>query len=74
MSEPHEHMRRDADTLIALGLFLVPLGTLVIIGAYFIEHKASYFPFFIDILAGLIVGGIGVGFIIRGLSGRKKSQ
>lgn len=57
------HTKRDAEILRVLGTFLVVLAIPVLIGTIWAEGSVQAL---INIAAGLIVGGIGVGMILRG--------
>lgn len=58
-----QHTKRDADILQMLGIFLVVLAVPVLIGTFWAEGA---FERTINILAGLIIGIIGAGMILRG--------
>ena len=58
----HQHTRRDAEVLLVLGIFLVVLAVPVLVGTFWAEGAAQVF---VNIVAGIIVGGIGVAMIFR---------
>lgn len=58
--------RRDAEILTVLGAFLVVLAVPVLIGTLWAEGTV---PRLVNVAAGLIIGGIGVGMIWRGRRG-----
>lgn len=58
----HRHTKRDAESLRALGIFLVVLAVAVLIGTFWADTTMQAL---INVGAGLIVGGIGVGMLVR---------
>jgi len=64
----HRHTARDAEILLALGAFLVVLALPVFVGAFLVDERV---PALINVAAGLVVGGIGVLMILRGLWTRR---
>ncbi len=61
--DPHHHTRRDAETLLALGLFMTVLSIAVLIGTFWAERQHAMI---INAVAGLVLFAIGAGFILRG--------
>ena len=57
------HTKRDAESLIALGIFLIVLAVPVLIGTIWAEGNMQRV---INVVAGMIVGGIGVAMLLRG--------
>lgn len=59
----HHHTRRDAATLMALGIFITVLAVPVLAGTFWAQrfHAAV-----VNIGAGVVLLGIGIGFIVRG--------
>lgn len=57
------HTQRDREVLTALGLFLVVLSVPVLIGTFFEEGLV---PSIVNVVAGLIILGIGTAMIWRG--------
>lgn len=64
--EPHHHTRRDAETLRALGYFIVALAIPVLIGTYFAFQSHKSHAVVVNVIAGVILLSIGVGFVLRG--------
>ena len=58
-----QHTKRDGEILLALGTFLVVLAVPVLIGTIWAEGAVQAL---INVAAGVVVGGIGVGMILRG--------
>ena len=58
-----KHTKRDAEILTVLGIFLVVLAVPVLIGTIWAEGTAQVL---VNVVAGLIVGGIGVAMVLRG--------
>ncbi len=63
-----EHTKRDAESLWALGIFLVVLSIPVFIGTFFEEER---FAQVVNVLAGLAILVIGALFIWRGVWTRR---
>jgi putative Mn2+ efflux pump MntP len=61
--EVHHHTRRDAATLKVLGTFITALAIPVLIGTIW---ATNFHAVVVNMLAGLILLGIGVAFIVRG--------
>jgi len=61
--EPHHHTVRDAETLLALGIFIVALALPVLVGTFF--AKGSH-AIVVNILAGAALLIIGIIFTLRG--------
>ena len=57
------HTKRDSEILQMLGIFLVVLALPVLIGTFWAEGS---FERIINVLAGLIIGVIGAGMVLRG--------
>jgi hypothetical protein len=64
----HEHTKRDAESLWALGIFLVVLSVPVLIGTFF-EDEA--FAQIVNVLSGLAILTIGALMIWRGVWTRR---
>ena len=64
----HEHTKRDAESLWALGIFLVVLSIPVLIGTFF-EDDA--FAQMVNVLAGVAILVIGALMIWRGVWTRR---
>ncbi len=60
----HEHTKRDAESLWALGIFLVVLSIPVFIGTFF-EHDS--FAQIVNVCSGLAIFIIGALMIWRGI-------
>ncbi len=58
----HQHTKRDAEVLRVLGIFLIVLAIPVLIGTIWAEGTAQVL---VNIVAGVIVGGIGIAMIFR---------
>jgi len=63
LQDPHHHTRRDAETFVVLGIFLVVLAVCVLAGTFFAEVLRNMI---INVIAGLILLAIGSGMIWRG--------
>lgn len=59
------HHKRDGETLIALGIFLAVLGVPVILGIFW---EPPGFVRWVSAVCGLLLIGIGSGFIAKGRS------
>lgn len=59
----HRHTKRDAESLTALGIFLIVLAIPVLIGTFWAEGNVQRV---VNVAAGMIVGGIGVAMLLRG--------
>ena len=57
------HTKRDAEILQMLGIFLIVLAVPVLIGTFWAEGS---FERIINVAAGLIIGAIGTGMVLRG--------
>jgi len=66
----HKHTKRDADTLMALGLFMFVLSVPVLLGTLFEPRLVP--EGLINIGAGGILMAIAVGFLVRGSRMRKR--
>lgn len=64
----HEHTKRDAEILMALGSFLIVLAIPVFIGTYF---ASGVVPRLINLAAGSIVFVIGALMVWRGVWTRR---
>lgn len=62
------HTRRDAETLMLLGGFLMFLAVPVMIGSFWADEA---FATVVNLVAGLVLGGIGAGMFLRGRWHRK---
>jgi ABC-type nickel/cobalt efflux system permease component RcnA len=67
-SPGHEHTKRDAESLWALGAFLVILSIPVFIGTFFEDET---FAQVVNVIAGLAILMIGVLMIWRGVWTRR---
>jgi hypothetical protein len=67
-STGHEHTKRDAESLMAIGIFLVILSMPVFIGTFF---ESESFPRLINVLAGVAILVIGGLMIWRGVWTRR---
>lgn len=65
MKEDQNHNKRDGETLIMLGGFIVVLSLPVIAGTFFV-HTADLFPKMVNLSAGGILFVIGVALALRG--------
>ncbi len=63
------HAKRDAETLIALGMFMVVLSIPVLIGTIYAE---TTYAKVVNVVSALILMAIGGGFTMRGWTGLKK--
>ncbi len=65
MSEEHKdlHTKRDAETFLVLGLFLVVLGLPVILGTLWADTPIQKV---VSVAGGFILSGIGAGFMYYG--------
>ena len=66
-----EHTQRDGETLIALGIFMVVLALPVIMGTMWAEEAMQTV---VCLASGIILLGIGLGFIFRGKSTLKRTH
>lgn len=57
------HVKRDGETILLLGIFLLVLSAPVILGTLFAGETV---PRVVCLISGLILTGIGCGFVIRG--------
>jgi undecaprenyl pyrophosphate phosphatase UppP len=64
----HEHTKRDAESLWALGIFLVVLSIPVFIGTFF---EDDFFAQLVNVLSGLAIFVIGALMIWRGVWTRR---
>lgn len=65
--DPHQHTRRDAETQLALGIFVSVIAIPVLIGTFWAN---SYKAVVVNLTAGVVLLGIGVamaawGFVTR---------
>ncbi len=67
--DPHHHTRRDAETSIALGIFMSVLAVAVLIGTFFAEQANARV---VNAISGLVLGVIAGGFVWRGISVKRK--
>jgi len=65
----HEHTQRDAESLWALGIFLVVLSIPVFIGTFFEDDS---FAQLVNVLSGLAILVIGALMIWRGVRTRRR--
>lgn len=65
---PHEHTKRDAESLWAIGIFLVVLSVPVQIGTFFEDDP---FARTVNIVAGVVILVIGALMIWRGVWTRR---
>lgn len=63
MSEGQHHTRRDAETLIALGLFMVVMALPVMLGTFWAGHG---FTQAVNFLSGFVLFGVGAGMCYKG--------
>lgn len=63
MSEGQKHTRRDAETLIALGLFMVVMALPVMLGTIWAGHGFSQA---VNFIAGFVLFAIGAGMCYKG--------
>jgi hypothetical protein len=59
------HTKRDAETLFVLGLFVTVLAVPVLIGTIWAQTGIQTV---VNLVAGIILLGIGVGMVLRGRS------
>jgi hypothetical protein len=64
-----KHAQRDAETLMLLGGFLLLLSVPVMIGSFWADDG---FTVAVNLAAGLVLGGVGLGLFLRGRWYRKK--
>ncbi len=70
MNEPHqEHTRRDAETQILLGAFIFALGLPVLVGTWWAETAMQRI---VNVGAGGVLIGIGIGFFLYGRAWLKR--
>lgn len=67
--ETKAHDKRDAETLVALGSFMIILSIPVLIGTAYAEDA---FAKVVNVVCSLILFAIGSGFTFRGWTGLKK--
>ncbi len=65
MSEEHDHThtQRDGETFIILGIFMAVLGLPVILGSFWGEKAVQVV---VCLVSGILLLGIGVGFLLHG--------
>ncbi len=63
--------RRDAELYVVLGIFLVALGLPVILGTWFAVADGRMHAAVVNVLAGLVLAGMGGGSIFFGLAIQK---
>lgn len=65
------HATRDSESLMMLGGFMTLLSLPVLAGTMYAETTRAMV---VNVVAGLVLLAIGVGFFMRGWSRRKKTQ
>ncbi len=60
----NQHSRRDGESLIMLGGFITLLAIPVLIGTAFAERQHAMI---VNVASGLVLGAIGVAFIVQGV-------
>ena len=68
-AKQHQHARRDAETQMALGLFLSVISVFVLIGTFWADTTRAIV---VNLVFGLILLAIGAGMALWGLKSRKK--
>lgn len=63
------HTKRDSETFIALGLFMVALAVTVLIGTYWTTTTDGKV---VNALSGVVLLATALGFIIRGVYIKKR--
>ncbi len=66
-----QHLKRDSETQMMLGLFITILSIPVIIGTFWAE---TFRQTVVNLVAGLVLTAIGVGIMVWGVKNRKRAK
>ena len=69
--EPRDHTRRDAETQVALGIFVSVISLPVLVGTFWATTGRAAV---INAIAGFVLLGIGAGMVTWGLRKAKKTR
>jgi putative Mn2+ efflux pump MntP len=65
----HEHSKRDAETQMVLGAFIVYITIPVLIGTYWAQSTKAMV---VNIIAGLVLGALGAAMAILGYRNNRR--
>lgn len=66
--DPHQHTRRDAETQIALGIFVTAISLPVLLGTFWADSLKAVV---VNVAAGLVLLGVGVAMALWGVMTRR---
>jgi hypothetical protein len=69
--QPQGFESRDAETLIALGLFITALAIPVLLGTFWCERAPQMI---VNVISGLVLLGIGVGSLYFGVRNKLRTR
>ena len=67
--DPHHHTRRDAETLMVLGGFVAVIAVPVLLGTAWAGRTSAMV---VNIIAGLVLLGVGIGMFFYGLRAKRE--